>query len=172
MTIRPAPKPAKQKKGKRVKYASPRKRMEIELEALLRELCNWRDGGACVLRQIDGGRCGGSIQWGHFLARQRSSYLVFAIGNSFCQCANHNLLHKVGDHIFGLWYDIQFGTDAHNALLDCARRSVGKKPTIWELQDWIARVKYLLDDRPALYTLAHLVELGYYGIWPQQFGLK
>jgi hypothetical protein len=158
--IRPAPKPVREKKGRREKYVSPRKRLEIELEKAMRELCWWRDGGECVLRDIDGRRCAGSIQWGHFVPRKQSAYLKFAIGNTFCQCAGHNFRHWHGDHIFGLWYDTQFGIAAHKAMLDVAGKG---EPSMDELEDWLARVRYLLDDRPALYTFPILVELGYYG---------
>ena len=170
MTIHPKPKPAKKPKVKRITAPKRRKLLETELEALMRELVWWRDGGECVLKSMDGGRCGGPIQWGHLIARQKSPYLKFALGNSFCQCKTHNGLEHWGDPIFGIWYDKTFGVAAREALWEARNAHINRLPPEWELEEWIAEVKDLLDDRPATYTRDLLVERGYFGRWPREKG--
>lgn len=163
--MKPYPKPTRPPKGNK-KTVPLRKRLEAEIERLSRELVWWRDGGRCVLAEIDGGRCGGPIQWGHFIPRSRSAYLKFAVGNTFCQCGNHNLLHKNGDEVFSVWYSMFFGQRAHAAIWNEARSHKGK-PQTWELEDWIKDHQDLLDDRPSTYTRPMLIERGFYGTWPQ-----
>lgn len=163
----PKLKPTKQPKGKKLTAPKRRKLLEKELESLMRELVWWRDGSTCVLKDIDGSKCGNGTQWGHFVPRSRSSYLVYRLGNSYVQCGNHNLMHHHEDPVFGVWYSGTFGQAAAEAILADVRAHKGKKPVEWELQEWIDELKALLDDRPATYTQELLIERGYYGKWPK-----
>jgi hypothetical protein len=161
------PKPAPKAKGKKLTAPKRRKLLEKEVESLMRELVWWRDGSACVMRHIDGARCGGGIQWVHFIARSKSAYLVYILGNTFCGCANHNGLDHWGDDVMSVWFSGEFGSAAHKAIWQEARDHVGKKPAEWELQEWIDELKALLYNRPAMHTPELLIELGYYGKWPK-----
>jgi len=164
---RPYPKPTKAQKGKKRKTsASKRKVLERELESLARELVNWRDS-ECIEKAMDGGRCSGVLQWGHFVPRQTSPFMVYVIGNTFKQCAGHNFLHHHKDPTFHRWYVNRFGGAAFDAICAEAHLRVGQKQELWELEEMIARYQYLLDDRPALYSFSDLVELGYYGTFPK-----
>jgi len=164
----PKPKPVREPKAKKLTAPKRRKLLEKEVEALMRELVWWRDGSRCVLAEIDGKKCGNGIQWGHFIPRSRSAYMVYILGNSFCQCGNHNLMHKHEDPVFGVWYSGTFGQAASEAILADVRAHAGKKPAEWELQEWIDELRSLLDDRPAVHTLELLIERGYYGSWPKE----
>jgi hypothetical protein len=164
--ITPCPKPVHKKKGKRAKYISPRQLLEQKAESLSRELCQWL-WPVCAFKQLDGARCGGGLQWSHIISRRKSPYLVYAIGNTVMGCSYHNGLDKWGDEYISVWYSGMFGAEAWRALWETARAHVKMKPTESELEEWIARYQFLLDDRPAFYTFPILVELGYYGKFGQ-----
>lgn len=83
-------------------------------------------------------------------------------------CSHHNGLEKWGDNYLSVWYTSTFGQEAWRLLWQDARDHVGKKPAEWELQEWIKRYRFLLDDRPSTYTFDMLIELGYFGKWPQK----
>lgn len=165
----PKPKPGKKAKGHKKTKITERKALEMEAEKLSRELVNWRDVN-CVLKGIDGQRCSSVLQWGHFVPCQQSPYLKYAIGNTFKQCSAHNLLHDKGDQIFIDWYNMTFGNTAYHAMQEVVRAHRYQKPELWELQEWIDRYRYLLDDRPSMFTFDLLREAGYYGWWTQDNG--
>lgn len=162
------PKPVKSKRAKRTTAKSERKQLEARLEKLCREMCVWRDGG-CILRNIDGGRCSTTLQWGHFIARRMSAYHVFFLGGSFLQCSAHNLLHHHGDQIFIDFYLREFGLDAYHAFQADVWAHRYQKPEIWELREWIEEYEGLLAGRPVIYDTPSLIRLGYYGKFPQNF---
>lgn len=156
--MKPAPKPLRAPKKRR----SERKQLEAELEAIIRELVWWRDSGECIEKAIDGARCGGSLQWGHFIPRRQSRWMKFTLA-TFVQCANHNLLHDKGSPTMSTALALLLGKDwMLRQEIERAAHRDGKVP-IWELRDRIERYRLLLDNRPSLYTTEQLVELGYYG---------
>lgn len=161
------PKPTKQPKAKRTTTKSTRTMLEKRLEELCREIVFWRDGSQCVEREIDGGRCRGPIQWGHFIPRQQSAWLKYSIGNTFCQCAGHNLLHDKGAQTFQSWYAMTFGADALRFIDAESRAYVGAKYQIHELGEMIVDYEHLLELRPPVYRFSDLVLMGYFGKWPQ-----
>lgn len=162
------PKPVHEKKGKKLTASKRRRLLDKEAEALLRELNEWRDGGMCVLHEIDGARCGGSLTpWSHYIPQIQSPWLVRAIGNTFITCASHNLLHHHKDPVFGIWYSKTFGVAANEAIWREKVAHTGKRALEWETEERIERLKYLLDNRPYSYEIGHLIEGGFYGIWPQ-----
>ena len=155
------PKPTKGTSEKKIKLL-----LEKEIEKLSRELCRWRDGGVCVEAEIDGGRCSSVIQWGHYIPRQISPFLVLAVGNTFDQCSSHNNLHHHKDPTFGVWYASKFGADANKAIWQIQRLHTGTKGRqVWELEELREHYRYLLDNRPAVHDFATLCRLGYYGEW-------
>jgi len=164
--VKPYPKPETKKKTARKFQPSQRKLLEKEIEKLSRELCSWL-WPECAFKDYDGGRCGGVLQWSHIISRRKSPYLTYAIGNTVMGCSHHNGLDHWGDKYISGWYVSRFGGDAWIALERESVSHIGKLPAEWELQEWIERYKFLLDDRPVLYTTDLLVELGYYGKWPK-----
>jgi len=162
------PKPAPKAKGKKLTAPKRRRLLDKEAEALLRELNEWRDGGECVLKEIDGARCRGNLTpWSHYIPQIQSPWLVRAIGNTFITCAGHNLLHHHKDPVFGIWYSKTFGVAANEAILREKIARTGTHALEWETEERIERLKYLLDNKPYSYEIDHLIEGGFYGIWPQ-----
>lgn len=160
---KPCPKPTKQTSEK-----ARRKGIEKRLEALSKELVNWRDVG-CVLANIDGGRCSSLLQWGHVIPQGTSPWLVYAIGNTFKQCSSHNFLHHHRDPVYGIWYANTFGATAWAALGQEQRAHTGISRKIWELEELEQDYIDMLENRPAYHTFDLLVELGYYGRWPKEY---
>ena len=98
---RAKPKPEKQKKTKRVPVEKRRKRLEKQIEDIIKLIIFWRDGQVCVMGKIDGGRCGNGLMWSHVIAQKQSSWLRIDLGNVVCGCGNHNLLDFHGDKTKG-----------------------------------------------------------------------
>lgn len=172
-TPKPKPTKADRKKIKTTTKASrkPRRKvLEAQLEEMVKLIVHWRDGSLCVLRDIDGGRCGGKVNWGHFIPRSRSKYLKYDLA-TFIQCDSHNLIHDSrktggGDPIFGLWFSETFGLPALRAMSEIQRSHTGTegKHSIPELEAMLDHYDQLYQNR---YTVNldtdSLVEAGYYG---------
>src|SRR3990167_1424916 len=112
------PKPVKEHKQKRVNKERERKVLEKRLEALVRHIVYWRDSCVWVERDMDGVKCRGVIQWGHFLTRHNAPALKYDLGNSYCQCASHNLIHDKNDMMMVNWFMQTFGNEALNILIN------------------------------------------------------
>lgn len=165
----PKPKPERKPKGKRTFSKPRRKVLEMQLEAIVKQIVFWRDGGQCVEREIDGGRCGNVMQWGHFIPRARSKYLKYDLA-TFVQCNNHNLIHDSrktggGDPVFGLWFTKKFGITALEMLSRTQRENIDSKDrTIPELEEMLEHYDNLYQDRYYVsLDTPSLVKAGYYG---------
>lgn len=134
-----------------------------QLEDVCRRLVFWRDGGICVEQEMDGRRCYGPIQWGHFIPRKQSKFLKYDLGNTFCQCAGHNNLHDKGAQTMGVWYAQTLGEQAHSAIEAAARLNVGRKIYVSDYREMLERYIYLYENRPTAYRFTQLIEYGYYG---------
>ena len=158
---RRVPKQKAEKKPKQKRTKSTRKQLEAQLEALIRQIVWWRDGGRCIEADIDGVRCGGGIQWGHFTPRRQSAWLKFTLA-TFCQCRNHNGLHDKGSQTMGLAVDMLLGTEWHrqHEIERDAHRNA--KITTSDLQDRLKFYQELWDNRPSVFAPEMLKELGYY----------
>ena len=177
--MRPVPKPTRATRSRiKVKAVEPKKeplgkrkkRVEEQLEAMVKLIVHWRDSSQCVLREIDGGRCGGKVNWGHFIPRARSAYLKYDLA-TFIQCDSHNLIHDSrktggGDPIFQLWMAQTFGYNVVMALSVEQRAHIGRdgKHSLDELEAMLAHYDELYQNR---YTVnldtKSLIEAGYYG---------
>ena len=161
--MNPHPKPVRKKKGKpRRRKITTLRRLELRAEKLIREIVWWRDGGQCVLKGLDGGRCGGPLQWGHFITRHNSPWLKLTLF-TFVQCRNHNMLHDRRDPVFGEWVAATFGLQTITALRTLQELCKGRKPDEAELRERIAVFEELLAERPTVWTFGYLVKIGYYG---------
>jgi len=151
------PKPRKTRKP-------PRKALMRKLDAICRQIVAWRNE-TCVEADMDGCHCGGVLQWGHVIPQGQSSWLKHDLSNSARQCAYHNLRHKYGDPIYFIWYAARFGTKSLIALREVSAAQAGKKRTIPELEEQLAALTRLYEERfsHGTDTLAELVEAGYYG---------
>ena len=138
-----------------------------QLEDVVRRIVFWRDGSQCVEAELDGGRCHGSIQWGHFIPRQQSKFLKYDIGNSFCQCQTHNYLHDKGSQTFAAWYAGKFGPRALSNIETAARLNVGRKIYVADYKEQLEKYIAMFENRPSEYDFDTLVQLGYYGEWPK-----
>lgn len=159
------PKPTKADRPKKPKPSIPRRKVILgQIEAIVRQIVFWRDGMQCVEVEIDGVRCGGSLQWGHFIARQQSGWLKYDLA-TFCQCRNHNNLHDKGAQTMHVWFVEKFGTGAQAALELAAREHAnGKQRPIYELEEMLAHYDALYDAHFSVTAeLSELVEKGYYG---------
>lgn len=163
------PKPEKKPKGRRTFGKSRRKVLEAQIEAIVKQIIFWRDGAACVESTIDGGRCGGKLNWGHFIPRSRSKYLKYDLA-TFVQCDSHNLIHDSrktggGDPIFSLWLSKTFGLDALEAISQEQRDHIGEKDrSIPELEEMLEHYDNLYQNRFYVnLDIPSLVKAGYYG---------
>lgn len=162
------PKPVKKPKGKKKLSKSRRKILEAQLEAIVKQIVFWRDGAECVLKHIDGGRCGGKLNWGHFVPRSRSRWLKYDLA-TFVQCDSHNLIHDSrktggGDPIFGLWFSKTFGLPALEAISDEQRGHIGGNQSVPELEEMLAHYDELYQNRYFVkLEVLDLVRAGYYG---------
>lgn len=159
-------KPKPEPKRKKARHSiNARKVIEQQLEDICKLLVFWRDGAECVERNMDGGRCGGGVQWGHYVPRQQSRWLKYEIGNTFAQCRNHNLLHDKGAQTMGVWFVSTFGTRA--ACMIEAERAAHrgeKNQTIDELREMLDRYTELYQNRFYVTPiLSDLIAAGYYG---------
>ena len=159
------PKPEKQKKQKKAKVMPKRKMLEAQIEAISKLIVFWRDGCQCVEADIDGVRCGGGNQWGHYIPRQQSRWLKYDLGNTFSQCRNHNNLHDKGSQTMGTWFSSTFGVQAALAMEKERDAHRGEKnKTVQELEEMLAHYDELYQNRyTADLTIGGLVMGGYYG---------
>lgn len=169
--MKPIPKPTKADRPKKAKRSQPRRKMlEMQIEAMVKQIVFWRDQSQCVLVNIDGGRCNGKMNWGHFIPRARSKYLKYDLA-TFVQCDAHNLIHDSrktggGDPIFGLWFVETFGQNALREISRVQREMIASngKHSIPELEEMLAHYDDLYQNRyyVSLDTMS-LVLAGYYG---------
>ena len=162
--IHPKPKPEKQKKTKRVPVEKQRKRLEKQIEGIVKLIIFWRDGQQCVQRNADGARCGNGLMWGHYIAQKQSHWLKYDLGNVFVQCGSHNYLDFHGDKSYGVWFISTFGVDAAQAMENERNARRGHKHTIDELETMLAHYDDLYQNRYTVeLTMCGLVLSGYYG---------
>ena len=160
------PKPSKETREKKHKPSKPKRAiLERQIEDMCKQIVFWRDACLCVEVDIDGVRCGGGIQWGHYIPRKQSRWLKYEIGNTFAQCRNHNNLHDKGAQTMGVWFASTFGVDAAKAMEAERDMHRGEKnKTVQELEDYLASLDQLYQNR---YTtdldLLSLVRGGFYG---------
>lgn len=166
------PKPTKSDRPKNPKVSKPkRKVLEKQIEEMVKRIVFWRDGGQCVERDIDGGRCGGIMNWGHFIPRNKSKYLKYDLA-TFVQCGAHNMMHDSrktggGDPIFGIWFTKTFGIEVLEELSRVQRENQNDKGkhSIPDLEEMLAHYDDLYQNR---YTapvgdLQAMIWAGYYG---------
>ena len=165
----PCPKPVRERKPRKAKVIPRRKQLEQQLEAIVKLIVFWRDGCQCVEHEIDGGRCGGKLNWGHFIPRSRSKYLKYDLA-TFVQCDSHNLIHDSrktggGDPIFGLSFVQTFGVAALEALSKAQREHIdGKVQTILELEELLTHYDDLYQCQYFVNTdIPSRIAAGYYG---------
>lgn len=160
------PKPQKQaKKSRKARTMPRRKQVEQQLESIVKRIVFWRDGSECVLRHIDGGRCRGKMNWGHFVPRKSSRFLKYDLA-TFVQCDGHNFLHDRSDPIFGLWFSKTFGLAAHEALSVKQRANTGAnyEQSTQDLEVMLERYLEMYDNRFYVgLDLDSLITAGYYG---------
>jgi len=125
----------------------------------------------CILADIDGGRCGGVLNWGHFIPRNKSKYLKYDLA-TFAQCGAHNMMHDSkktggGDPIFSLWFCKTFGLDALDAISTEQRLHLGAsgKRSVPELRALFSDYTKLYDNRytAPIGNIKEMVLSGYYG---------
>ena len=133
-----------------------------ELEALIRQIVMWRDGNKCIEADIDGGRCGGAMQWGHFVPRSRSAWLSMTLA-TFRQCGNHNLLHRYNDPMMAAAVVKLLGPKWLAAITAEQQAHSDGKVYLHDLSERLERYQELWDNRPAVYTVKTLLARGYYG---------
>lgn len=158
------PKPEKQKKTKRVPIEKRRKKLEKQIEDIIKLIIFWRDGQVCVMGKIDGARCGNGLMWSHVIAQKQSSWLKLDLGNVVCGCGNHNLLDFRGDKTLTLWYCQTIGVEALQVLQHTARLYSGTKRTEEELELLLAHYDNLYQNRFTVdLDLQSLIKAGFYG---------
>jgi len=161
----PKPKPTKKAKVKK-KASKPRaKILEKQIEEIAKLIIFWRDGQDCVMKQMDGGRCGNGLMWNHFIAQKQSNWLRLDLGNVFCGCGNHNFLDFRGDKTLSIWFMKTFGTYTAEAMnKEKIAHSGGKKRTVAELEELLAHYDELYQNRYTVdLSLSSLIRAGYYG---------
>jgi hypothetical protein len=158
------PKPTKEAKKKRVPVEKRRKKLEKQIEDIIKLIIFWRDGQVCVMGNIDGGRCGNGLMWSHVIAQKQSSWLKLDLGNVVCGCGNHNLLDFRGDKTLTLWYCQTIGVEALQVLQHTARLYSGTKRTEEELELLLAHYDNLYQNRFTVdLDLQSLIKAGFYG---------
>ena len=164
MAVIGKPKPEKYKKAKHVPIATQRKRLEKQIEEVVKLIIFWRDGQQCVMSKMDGGRCGNGLMWNHFIAQKQSHYLRLDLGNVFCGCGNHNMLDFHGDKTLSIWFMMTFGVQAAAAMAVQAKEHAGHKWEGYELEDMLIHYDELYQNRYTVdLDLPSLIEAGYYG---------
>lgn len=127
----------------------------------------WRDGGMCVEQSIDGRRCGGDIQYGHYIPRRQSKWMKWNLGNTHAQCRNHNNLHDKGSQTMGAWFGATFGNDTQLAFEKEVSEAIQENRNfrIYELEAMLQKYDELYQNRYFVDSgnLNELVERGYYG---------
>lgn len=149
-------------KPKKVPVAKQRKKLEKQVEAIVKMIIAWRDGQECVMRGR--GKCGGGLMWNHLVAQGKSPWLRYDLGNVHWGCGTHNMEDHHGSTVFPAWFISTFGPDAFEALDKERQEHIGRKPGVVELTEMLAKYDQLYQDR--FYVSADipsLVAAGYYG---------
>lgn len=162
----PIHKPIRKPKSAKAKKPS-RTILEKQIEAIAKLIVFWRDGSECIERHIDGRRCGGGIQYGHYIPRAQSSWMKWNLGNTHAQCRNHNNLHDKGAQTMSAWFGNVLGNDVQKAFEKEVSEAIqGKwKYKIYELEAMLKEYDELYQNRYYVDAgnLNELVEKGYYG---------
>lgn len=174
MAVIGKPKPTKEKKVKRVPVARQRKRLEKQIEELVKLIIFWRDGQQCVMSKMDGGRCGNGLMWNHFIAQKQSHYLRLDLGNVFVGCGNHNMLDFHGDKTLSIWFMATFGVDTAARMAEQSKEHAGHKWELCELEALLAHYDELYQNRYTVdIELEPLIMAGYYGeIIKKKYGVR
>jgi hypothetical protein len=162
--IHPKPKPIKQTKAKRVPIEKQRKKLERQIEDIVKLIIFWRDGQSCVMSKMDGARCGNGLMWNHFIGQKQSHYLRLDLGNVFCGCGNHNMLDFHGDKTLSIWFMQTFGVQTAAALNQQKLLHAGHKWQLDELELLLVHYDNLYQNRFYVeLDLQSLIKAGYYG---------
>ena len=137
--ICPKPKPIKAKKKKRVKYVSPRKSLEIQLDKVFSEYIKLRDDYRCCICGTDQ-----RPQCGHLITRS-CTRLRWEEKNAACQCSGHNLQHEYRPEIFTNWYIKTHGLAEYNKLYRLSQIQ-NFKWSVEELQEILTDLQAKLDS--------------------------
>lgn len=148
--------PRKEPMGKR------KKRVEKQLEAMVKMLIAWRDGQECVMKGR--GPCGNGMMWNHLVAQSKSPWLRYDLGNVFWGCGTHNMEDHFGSTVMPSWFISVFGVASFQAM-DYAREfHIGMKYSLTELETMLEHYDNLYQNR---YTVNadtdSLVAAGYFG---------
>lgn len=161
------PKPEKQKRKPRpAKLPTRYEILEQQVEDTIKLIICWRDSQECVMKDIDGGRCGNGLMWNHYIAQKQSHWMKYDLGNAYWGCGNHNLLDKNGDPTLKIWVQKTFGTSVVLALQAEARAHSGNKlqRTEQDLEALRAHYDQLYQDRFFVGTdIPSRIKAGYYG---------
>ena len=169
--MKPMPKPRKSDHSRiKVKAVEPKKeplgkrkkRVEKQLEAMVKMLIAWRDGQECVMKGR--GKCGNGLMWNHLVSQNSSAWLKYDLGNVFWGCGVHNLQDYRGSTVMPAWFASKFGTPALDTMDLTRDMHVGDKHSLSELEAMLAHYEELYQNR---YTVnldtESLVKAGYYG---------
>lgn len=132
---------------------------EAALDHICKLLTAWRDGVMCV---IHGFGCGNTPQWGHVIPQNSNAYLIYDLGNAFCQSDTCNLIHRMVQAPYYDWYKATWGLRAYNMLIDTWRNEKGGRKDLPQLllhyvDLYMNRYQYSITNK------AELVNAGYYG---------
>ena len=169
--MKPIPKPRKSDRFRiKVKAVEPKKeplgkrkkRVEKQLEAMVKMLIAWRDGQECVMRGR--GKCGNGMMWNHLVSQNSSAWLRYELGNVFWGCGTHNYKDYRGSTVMPTWFAEMFGVQTLKAMDLEAEQHAKQKHSLDELEAMLAHYDELYQNR---YTVnldtASLVAAGYYG---------
>jgi len=148
--------PKKEPLGKR------KKRVERQLEAMVKALIFWRDAQECVQKSTDGHRCGNGLMWGHYIAQGQSAWLRYDLSNVFVQCGNHNQLDYRGDKSYSVWYISTFGLQASIDLEKERDEHRGKTRSLTELEEMLDKCASMFIIVSARYKTFGLDDLADY----------
>ena len=155
------------------KARSKSDRLRDAVKVLCREITYWRDGLQCVERNIDGGHCGGGMQWGHVVPQGQSAYLALDLGNAHVQCAAHNTIHGHFQAVYNDWVRSKFGNRSFDALKQARSDYEGYQFDEPELLEKLAQYNELYDNRfHASVDVESLVSAGYYGEFIKEAWIK
>lgn len=148
--------PKKEPMGKR------KKRVEKQLEAIVKLLIAWRDGQECVMKGR--GKCGNGLMWNHLVSQKQSAWLKYDLGNVFWGCGIHNLQDFRGSTVMPAWFASMFGSLALDTMDLTRDMHVGDKHSLTELEDMLAHYDELYQNRFMVnLDTESLVKAGYYG---------
>lgn len=162
--IHPKPKASIEKKVKHAHAEKLRKKLERQIEDIIKLIIFWRDGQQCVMSKADGARCGNGLMWNHYIRQKQSNWMRLDLGNVFCGCGNHNMLDFRGDKTLTLWFFRTFGLEVSEAMNYEKTIHIGRKRTIYELEEMLVGLDQLYQNRfTADLDLRSLIYAGFYG---------